>query len=139
MIIFKESKQNWGKIINTFLCILCDNLKLLRKRIRIFNNFLCQIQSADSHIRWLNMYAGVIKHRYLNDILSKMVSDLVLLGDLYKSIKERIGRNKINIEVKFSEHTHFLIDDLLFIVGIVTHVYVIFYKWGPNLFVFTSN
>jgi len=85
------------------------------------------------------MYAGVIKHRYLNDILSEMVSDLVLLGDLYKSIKERIGRNKINIEVKFSEHTHFLIDDLLFIVSIVTHVYVIFYKWRPNFFVFAGN
>ena len=85
------------------------------------------------------MNTGVIKHRYFNDVLSKMVSDLVLLSDLNKSIKKRIGGNKIYIEIKFSEHAHLLINYLFFVISIVTHVYVIFYKRRPNFFIFTSN
>lgn len=40
LVILKKSEQHWRKIINTFLCILGDGLKLLGKRIGIFDYFL---------------------------------------------------------------------------------------------------
>jgi hypothetical protein len=68
-----------------------------------------------------------------------MMSHLISLGNLHESLEEAIRRDKVNIEVKLCEHAKLHVDDLLLVIGVITHVDIILDKWWPYLFILASN
>lgn len=85
------------------------------------------------------MDTRVVKHGNFNHILGKMMSHLISLSNLHESLEEAVGRYKVNVEVKLSEHTQFHVDDLFFVIGIITHMNIVFNKGWPYLLILASD
>lgn len=68
-----------------------------------------------------------------------MVSHLIGLGDLNKSVEENVGRNEVYIEIKFLQHVQLHSYNVVFVVSVVAHVDVVLDKGRPDLLVLASN
>ena len=68
-----------------------------------------------------------------------MMCHLISLGNLHESLKEAVRRHKVHIKVKLSEHTKLHIDDLFFVIGVVTHMDVVLDEWWPYLLILASD
>jgi len=61
------------------------------------------------------------------------------LSYLHEPFEEAVGADEVDVEVKNGQHADLHLYYLLLVVGLVTHIHIVFDKWWPDLLVFASN
>ena len=139
LVGLQQLEQHLGERRNIALGIACNFGQIMVPRVRMLHDLLSEVQSTHRQVGWLDMDAGLVKHRNFNHVLCQMVGHLVDLWYLGEPSKESVAWNKINIEVELGQDVHFHGHNLLLGVSVVAHYNIVSYHRRPDVFVFASD
>ena len=100
MVVLEELEQYLRYRIQISMGDLGTLHKLVANLSAPSQDLLRLVQGTHGEERWLHLNAGVVQHRDFKHVLGKVVRCLVCLRNLHEALQERVGRDKVNVEVK---------------------------------------